>query len=415
MNAEIIAIGTELLLGQVVNTNATFLSEELASIGINVYYHSVVGDNAPRLTQLLSEASKRSELIILCGGLGPTDDDLTKETVAHFLKRPLVQNKVALEQMKERFAFSKQKMSHNNLKQTLIIDGGLSIPNPTGLALGCLFIKEKTSYLLLPGPPNELCPMFQQQAKPLLQKRMPQKEQLFSRVLRFYGIGESQLVTEIKTFIEQQTNPTIAPYAKTNEVTLRLTAKAKDLQEATLKLDLIEKQLLKKVGSYFYGYGDNNSLANVVVEKLKARKQTISAAESLTAGLFQSTLGSIEGVSEIYKGGFVTYSAKTKIDLLDIDSTFIQNYGTVSQECAIAMAEKTRELMQTTFALSFTGVAGPAQLEQQAVGTVWIGLAESHKPTIAKCYHFKKDREGIRQSAMMAGLNLLLQVLKTKI
>lgn len=415
MNAEIIAVGTELLLGQVVNTNATFLSEELASIGINVYYHSVVGDNAPRLKQLLSEASNRSDLIILCGGLGPTDDDLTKETVANYLERPLVQNQVALDQMKERFASSNQNMSNNNLKQTQIIAGGLSITNPTGLALGCLYTKEQNSYLLLPGPPNELRPMFQQHAKPLLQERLPQKEQLFSRVLRFYGIGESQLVTEIKTFIEKQTNPTIAPYAKTNEVTLRLTAKAKSLQEATLQLDSLEKQLFKKIGNYFYGYGDDNSLANVVVEKLKATNQTIAATESLTAGLFQSTLGTIDGVSKVYTGGFITYSAKTKIDLLGIDPTLIKNYGTVSQECAISMAEQTRKLMQTTFALSFTGVAGPEQLEQQDVGTVWIGLAEHNKPTIAKCYHFKKDREGIRQSAVMAGLDLLLQVLKNKI
>lgn len=414
MKAEIIAVGTELLLGQVVNTNATFLSEELADLGIEVYYHTVVGDNPQRLEQLLVEAQDRSDLVILCGGLGPTEDDLTKDTVAAHIRHSLIQDEQALARLQEFFAFSKNKMTENNLKQTVIIDGGIAIQNPTGLAVGTLVTENETTYLLLPGPPNELKPMFQQNARPLLDELFPQEEQLISRVLRFYGIGESQLVTELKELIDAQTNPTIAPYAKPNEVTLRLTAKIADKAEGEQLLDRLEGQVRAKVGDYFYGYGDENSLVKVTVEGLTKYGKTISAAESLTAGLFQSTLGEIPGVSAVFKGGFVTYSAETKERFLGIDHELLEQEGIVSEVCAMAMAEQARKLADVDFAVSFTGVAGPDELEGQPVGTVWIGVAEKGQPTVAVRHHFTRDRKYIRQSAVMKGLDLIRRAVDKK-
>lgn len=412
MKAEIIAVGTELLLGQVVNTNATFLSKALAESGIEVYYHTVVGDNPGRLEELLEVAKNRSDLVVLCGGLGPTEDDLTKDTVASFLHYSLVEDQTALDRLHAFFAFSKHKMTENNLRQILTIDGGFALQNPTGLAVGTLITAEATTYLLLPGPPNELIPMFQQQALPLLNERFPQTEQLISRVLRFYGIGESKLVTELQALIEQQTNPTIAPYAKPNEVTLRITAKVTNAQTGKQLLDELEKKIIAKVGNYFYGYGDDNSLAQVTVDLLRKTNQTITAAESLTGGLFQSTLTSIAGVSQVFKGGFVTYSEETKASFLTIPKELLTEQGVVSEACAKSMAEQARSYAETDFAVSFTGVAGPDTLENQSAGTVWIGLAEKGQATRAVLCHFNRGRNEVRQSAVMKGLDLVRLAIK---
>lgn len=350
---------------------------------------------------------------MLCGGLGPTEDDLTKDTVAAFLHYPLVEDQIALERLHDFFAFSKHKMTENNLRQVLTIDGGVALQNPTGLAVGTLITAETTTYLLLPGPPSELIPMFQQQALPLLNEQFPPDEQLISRVLRFYGIGESQLVTELHSLIEQQTNPTIAPYAKANEVTLRITAKVPDVQTGNQLLDEMESKIFALGGEFFYGYGDENSLAQVTVDLLRKNNQTITAAESLTGGLFQSTLTSIPGASKIFKGGFVTYSAATKASFLDISKERLAQQGVVSEACAKAMAEHARAKVGTDFAVSFTGVAGPETLEGQPAGTVWIGLAEQGQPTQAIKCHFNRGRNDIRQSAVMKGLDLVRIALKS--
>lgn len=404
MKAEIIAVGTELLLGQVVNTNATFLSEELASLGIDVFYHSVVGDNPNRLEELLTIADKRSDLIVLCGGLGPTDDDLTKQVTARHVGQELVRDEPGYHQLKAFFENSQRRMTENNLRQTLVFKDGVSLPNPNGLAIGIFYQTAATSYLLLPGPPSELQAMFLTHAKPLLLEQFPQEEVLLSRVLRYYGIGESALVTELADLIENQVNPTIAPYAKPNEVTLRLTVKTADEAQGIKQLDALEETVQARVGAYFYGYGEQNSLAETVVERLIEKKKTVTAAESLTAGLFQATLGGIPGVSEVFPGGFVTYSAATKSKLLGIDPGLLESYGTVSQECAEAMAVYARKQAETDYAVAFTGVAGPDELEGQPKGTVWIALA-SDKGVSSQLYHFNRDRTYIRHSAVMAGLN----------
>lgn len=407
MKAEIIAVGTEILLGQIVNTNATFLSEELASLGIDVYYQSVVGDNRDRLESLVELAEQRSDLIILCGGLGPTEDDLTKQVVASHVGQTLVRDESGYQNLLAFFKQRERPMTTNNLRQTLVFKEGEALQNKTGLAVGIFYTAPtKTSYLLLPGPPNELVPMFLNEAIPLLKQHFPQENFFISRVLRFFGIGESQLATDLADLIEGQTNPTIAPYAKTNEVTLRLTVQANDEKIGQLQLDQVENQIMARVGAYFYGYGDENSLAQVVVDKLKQQKKTVTAAESLTAGAFQAMLGEIAGVSEVFPGGFVTYSPQTKAQFLGIDREFLEEHGTVSQACVEKMAQQARKLAATDYALAFSGVAGPDPLENQPAGTVWIALA-SVRGVKSQCYHFIRGRNAIRQQAVMTGLNLL--------
>ena len=412
MKAEIIAVGTELLLGQVVNTNATFLAKELAGLGIEVYHQSVVGDNGGRLLEQLKIAEKRSDLLVLCGGLGPTKDDLTKQVVAKHVGQTLVQDEAGYTQLMTYFSQRPQPMAENNLLQVLRFKEGVALQNPTGLAVGIFYTdpSTKVSYLLLPGPPSELKAMFYQEAMPLLMQQFLLDEQLYSRVLRFYGIGESQLVTELSDLIENQTNPTIAPYAKPNEVTLRLTVKTTDESTGQQQLLLLEQQILARVGQYFYGYGEENSLAKVVVDLLKEKKKTVTGVESLTAGAFQATLGSISGVSQVFTGGFVTYAVATKEGFLGMPATIIEQFGTISRECVEAMATYGRRKAQTDYAVAFTGVAGPETVEGQAVGTVFIAVA-SEKGVISAQYHFPRDRQAIRQRAVMAGLDLLRQEL----
>lgn len=410
MKAEIIAVGTEILMGQVVNSNATFISEELASLGIEVYHHSVVGDNPQRLKQQLRHAESRSDLIVLCGGLGPTTDDLTKDVTAEFVGQTLVEDPAGKAALLAFFEKAHREMTPNNLRQVLVFKDGISLPNETGLAIGIFYSTPANQhYLLLPGPPSELQPMFLHQAKPLLAERFQQDEVLVSRVLRFYGIGESQLVTKLSDLIDKQTNPTIAPYAKPNEVTIRLTAKAVDGATAATLLDPLEAEILAEVGVFFYGYGEENSLEKVVVQALLQQKVTLTAAESFTAGLFQATIGNVDGVSAVFPGGFVTYSAATKESFLGVSPELIATHGTVSQACAEAMALKAREKAGTDLAVSFTGVAGDS-FEGQPTGTCWIALATA-EGVFSQLYHFTRDRSYIRHSGVMAGLDLIRRYL----
>lgn len=412
MKTEIIAVGTELLLGQIVNTNAAYLSEELAGLGYEVYYQTVVGDNLERLDRALTIAESRSQCIILCGGLGPTEDDLTKKAAAKHLNISLVLDKEGERRIREMFEKRQQTMTPNNLQQAETLKGSMTLQNPNGLAVGSYICQEDRHYFLLPGPPNELKPMFAKEVVPILQTINQTENRLCSRVLRFYGIGESRLVTVIQQELDEQTNPTIAPYAKSNEVTLRLTAKAKNQHEADLLLHQEEEKILAKIGDYFYGYGDDNSLAKETVKILKEKNKTITAAESLTAGLFQSTLGEISGVSQVFKGGFVTYSAEMKEKLLSIDSNLIETYGVVSRECAEAMAVQVRKIVDVDYGLSFTGVAGPDELENQPAGTVWIALADRKGIVDCQKFSFTRDRQAVRDASVMAGLNLLRKQLK---
>ena len=408
MHAEVISVGTEILLGQITDTNSTFISQRLAELGIDVYFKTVVGDNEKRLLQALEIASGRSDMVILSGGLGPTKDDLTKQTVAKFLNCGLLTDKNALEYIEEYYRQNNRKMTDNNLLQAKYLEGSVSLPNESGMAVGSYYQNQNgPDFILLPGPPSEMRPMFDKEAMPRLKKNYAKEHLLFSRVLRFYGIGESQLVTELDDLINGQTNPTIAPYAKVGEVTLRLTAQADSKESAKEILDETEQVISKRVGQYLYGYGDDNSLPKVVVEKLKQRGLTVSASESLTGGSFQKAVTDIAGSSQIFPGGFVTYSASAKENLLDIPKEIIIENGVVSEATAKWMAERTRIKMDTDFGVSFTGVAGPDTLEGNPAGTVWIGISQRDRQTAAFEYHFYGYRDAVRIRSVLAGFDLI--------
>ena len=408
MHAEVISVGTEILLGQITDTNSTFISQRLAELGIDVYFKTVVGDNEKRLLQALEIASGRSDMVILSGGLGPTKADLTQQPAAKFLKCGLLTDKNALEYIEEYYRQNNRKMTDNNLLQAKYLEGSVSLPNESGMAVGSYYQNQNgPDFILLPGPPSEMRPMFDKEAMPRLKKNYAKEHLLFSRVLRFYGIGESQLVTELDDLINGQTNPTIAPYAKVGEVTLRLTAQADSKESAKEILDETEQVISKRVGQYLYGYGDDNSLPKVVVEKLKQRGLTVSASESLTGGSFQKAVTDIAGSSQIFPGGFVTYSASAKENLLDIPKEIIIENGVVSEATAKWMAERTRIKMDTDFGVSFTGVAGPDTLEGNPAGTVWIGISQRGRQTAAFEYHFYGDRDAVRVRSVLAGFDLI--------
>ncbi|WP_195216072.1 competence/damage-inducible protein A [Streptococcus oralis] len=415
MKAEIIAVGTEILTGQIVNTNAQFLSEKLAEIGVDVYFQTAVGDNEARLLSLLEIASQRSNLVILTGGLGPTKDDLTKQTLAKFLGKNLEFNPQAQEKLDIFFAQRPDyARTPNNERQAQIVEGATPLPNETGLAVGGVSEVDGVTYVVLPGPPSELKPMVLNQLLPKLMTGT----KLYSRVLRFFGIGESQLVTILADLIDHQTDPTLAPYAKTGEVTLRLSTKAVSQEKADRVLDILENQILDRqtfegisLRDICYGYGEETSLASVVVEELKKRQKSITAAESLTAGLFQATLADFSGVSAIFNGGFVTYSLEEKSKMLDISERELKKHGVVSEFTARKMAERARLKTQSDYGVSLTGVAGPDSLEGHPAGTVFIGLAHAKGTEVIKANIAGRSRADVRHIAVMHAFNLVRKTL----
>ena len=415
MKAEIIAVGTEILTGQIVNTNAQFLSEKLAEIGVDVYFQTAVGDNEARLMSLLEIASSRSSLVILTGGLGPTEDDLTKQTLAKFLGKALVFDPQAQEKLDHFFAQRPDyARTPNNERQAQIVEGATPLPNDTGLAVGGVSEVDGVTYVVLPGPPSELKPMVLNQLLPKLMTGA----KLYSRVLRFFGIGESQLVTILADLIDHQTDPTLAPYAKTGEVTLRLSTKAVSQEKADQALDILENQILDcqtfeelSLRDICYGYGEETSLASVVVEELKKRQKSITAAESLTAGLFQATLADFSGVSAIFNGGFVTYSLEEKSKMLDISEQELKEHGVVSEFTVKKMAEQARLKTQSDYGVSLTGVAGPDSLEGHPAGTVFIGLAHAKGTEVIKANIAGRSRADVRQIAVMHAFNLVRKAL----
>ena len=418
MKAEMIAVGTEILTGQILNTNAQFLSEKLAEIGVDVYIQTAVGDNEARLLSVLEIARERSGLVILTGGLGPTEDDLTKQTVAKFLGKNLVFDAQAQTKLDDFFAQRPDyARTPNNERQAQIIQGATPLANETGLAVGGMIEVEGVTYVVLPGPPSELKPMVLNELLP----RLMTGAKLYSRVLRFFGIGESQLVTILADLIEQQTDPTLAPYAKTGEVTLRLSTKAKSKEEADAALNTLEEQILSRdtfegtsLRELCYGYGDETSLASLVVEELKKRQISITAAESLTAGLFQASLADFSGVSAIFKGGFVTYSLEEKAKMLDIPQAELEIHGVVSAYTAEKMAEQAREKTASDIGISLTGVAGPESLEGHPAGTVFIGLSQASGTEVIRVNIGGRSRADVRKIAVMHAFNLVLKALLSK-
>ncbi|HEL0606109.1 competence/damage-inducible protein A [Streptococcus equi subsp. zooepidemicus] len=416
MKAELIAVGTEILTGQIVNTNAQFLSEKMAELGIDVYFQTAVGDNEERLLSVIDIASQRSDLVILCGGLGPTDDDLTKQTLAKYLGKALVFDEQAGQKLDAFFAHRKQAArTPNNQRQAQLIEGSIALQNQTGLAVGGLITVDRVTYVVLPGPPSELKPMVKNELVPFLSAS---HASLYSRVLRFFGIGESQLVTALEDLIKHQTDPTIAPYAKTGEVTLRLSTKADNQALADERLNRLEAQLLsirtvdnQPLRRLLYGYGEDNSLARETFELLKRSGKTITAAESLTAGLFQAQLTDFAGASQVFNGGFITYSIEEKARMLGIPLVELQRHGVVSSFTAEQMAAQARCLTNSDIGIGLTGVAGPEALEGQPAGTVFIGLATKNKVESLKVVIGGRSRLDVRYIAALYAFNMVRKTL----
>ncbi len=411
VNAEIIAVGSELLLGQIVNTNARFLSQQLAGLGIDVYYHTVVGDNPDRLKSAIKIAESRSKIIIFTGGLGPTKDDLTKETIARHIGTELVMNNEALETIEQYFKRTNRVMTENNRKQALILEGSQVLPNDQGMAPGMVLKTGGHIYMLLPGPPKEMEPMFLNYGSKELALLTGVKEQIVSRVLRFFGIGEAALETEILDIIDEQKNPTVAPLAGEGDVTLRLTAKHRDVMKAQAMLDEVEAKIRQRVGQFIYGY-ENTTLFFELANVLKERKWTITSAESLTGGLFQQEITSISGASSIFKGGIVCYSNEIKRDIVQVKQETLETYGAVSEECARELAENVVKIFGTDIGISFTGVAGPDELEGKPVGTIFIGIAIKGRPSIVEKIKLSGSRGANRNRAVRYGCYFLLKYLR---
>ncbi|PFG13009.1 competence/damage-inducible protein A [Bacillus sp. es.036] len=407
MNAEIIGIGSELLLGQIANTNAQFISQRLADLGINVFYHTVVGDNNERLKQAIEVAQTRSDLLVFTGGLGPTKDDLTKETIAETLNKQLVYNEEAMKTIQAYYDKTGAPMSENNRKQALVLEGAAVLRNDNGMAPGMALTENNHTYMLFPGPPKELYPMFTNYAEPYLLGQLKQGDTIVSRVLRFFGIGESRLETELEDLIDQQTNPTIAPLAGEWEVTLRLTAKADSKEEANKLIDETEKKIHARVGTFLYGYGET-SLPKEVFLMLKDRNWSISTAESLTGGMFSQELTDLPGVSSLFYGGVVCYSNEVKREI-GVSKETLEAYGAVSEECAIELARSVKAKYKTDVGISFTGVAGPDPSEGKDAGTVYIGVAAPSGEKVV-ALNLAGNRNAIRKRTVKHGFNTLLKL-----
>ncbi|MCE7794536.1 competence/damage-inducible protein A [Salipaludibacillus sp. CUR1] len=407
MNAEIIAVGSELLLGQIQNSNATYLSKELSKMGINVYHHIVVGDNPDRLFNVVEAGIKRSDLLIFTGGLGPTKDDLTKEVIAKVTGTGLVYDAETEERIQAFFARRQRVMTANNRKQALVLKDSTILPNDHGLACGMVLEKNKRKIILLPGPPNELIPMFENYTQPYLLNEIKIKEQIQSKVLRFFDIGESQLAEKVDDLIEKQTNPTIAPLASGGEVTLRLTVKGSDISENENKLEELKARILERTEDFYYGEGESN-LARLLLDQLRKRKLTVAAAESLTGGQFSSALTDLPGSSAVFRGAIICYSNAVKEAELGLSSEVLEQHGAVSAICAEQLAGNVRNKLNSELGISFTGVAGPDPLEGHEPGTVFIGLATG-KWSRAYKIQLAGSRENIRERAVKYGMYYLLR------
>ncbi len=373
MNAEILAVGTELLLGDIVNTNAQFIARELSAAGINVYYHSVVGDNPIRLSDCLNLALSRSDLIVMTGGLGPTYDDLTKETVAKALDLQLVLHQESLDRIAGFFSRMGRTMTENNKKQAMMPEGATVFTNDWGTAPACGVEKDGKVVVMLPGPPREMQPIFTTHVAPFLTRFSDGI--IVSRSVRIIGLGESAVEDRLHDMMLDSTNPTVAPYAKEGEVLLRVTAKAETQEKARSMIDPLVEEIRETFGEYVYGV-DVPSLQHVVVEMLRDRDMKLSAAESCTAGLLTKRLTEVPGASDVLDCGVTAYANRIKMELLHVTADTLRRYGAVSEECAVEMATGVRELAGADIGVSITGIAGPdGGTEEKPVGLVHIAVS----------------------------------------
>ena len=402
MTAEIIGIGTELLLGQIANTNAKFISEELSQIGIAVYSHTAVGDNHTRIKSAFDHAFSKADIIIATGGLGPTLDDISKEVAADYFGLDMILHEESMRAIEKRF--NNRKLPENVSRNAMIPTESIVLPNLHGSAPGVVIEKNDKILILLPGPPSEMEPMFKKYVIPYLQKK---SESVFiSRTLKITGIGESTLEKIIEDMVINQSNPTIAPYAKITEVHLRVTAAAKHESEAKNLLEPVIKEIYKRVGKYIYAEGDT-TLAKVILDKLKKQSLTLSTAESCTGGLLAAGFIAEPGASDCFKESMITYSNESKINRLFISKDIINNHGAVSEQTALEMAKNMAKISGTDIAISTTGIAGPTgATKDKPIGLVYIGLYIKGDLKVKK-FNIIGSRNEIRQRAVVYAMDML--------
>ncbi|MGK7903071.1 MAG: competence/damage-inducible protein A [Hormoscilla sp.] len=417
MTAEIICVGTELLLGDILNRNAQFLAQELARLGIPHYYQTVVGDNRARLKGAIAVAIDRgAKILIFTGGLGPTPDDLTCETIADFFEVPLVEDPKVLADITQKYASRGRRMNPSNRKQALIPQGAAVLQNPAGTAPGIIWQpRGDLTILTFPGVPSEMHRMWRETAVPDLKSKGWGKESIYSRTLKFWGIGESALVEKIPPDILDMSNPTVAPYAGKGEVKLRISAKAPSPEAASQMIGPVEEQLRQIGGLNCYG-ADGETLAEVVGKLLLAAGETLSVAESCTGGGLGSMLTTVAGSSYYFQGGIVSYDNRVKVDQLGLNPADLALSGAVSAVVAQQMAVGVQKLMGTTWGLSITGIAGPGGgTEAKPVGLVYVGLAAADRvQSFEHRFGSQQDRDAIRHRSACSALDHLRRQMLTR-
>ena len=410
MNAEIISVGTELLLGNIVNTNARDLSVILSELGINVYWHSVVGDNSARLTESLEIAKKRADLIITTGGLGPTCDDLTKQTVARAFGLELYFDERAERELEEYFRQrGARPMTDNNRQQAYLPEGCIPFYNTCGTAPGCAFFAQSKHVIILPGPPSECLAMMRVSGIDYL--RSLSDEQIYSHNIHVFGMGESYAESLLRSRMNELKNPTLAPYAQEGEMHLRVTAKARGRDEAEEMMAPVIDEVRGVLGDVVYGV-DTGSLENTVFELLKEHGQTLAAAESCTGGLIAKRMTDIPGSSAVFRGGVTVYTDEAKMFLLGVDEDTLRSKSAVSFEVAVQLAEKVRATLGADFGIGVTGVAGPDSDGVHEVGTVFVSLCDG-KRTYVRPLHLSpmSGRLRIRTIAANHAFDMLRRAL----
>lgn len=411
MKAEIIAVGTELLMGEILNSNSRDIARELYNLGIDVYHQSVVGDNLKRVSKELETAFERADLVITTGGLGPTRDDLTKEAAAHFLKRDMILDEESIKHLEDFFGSRGLPLNEGNKRQAYFPEGAKIIPNENGTAPACIIEFDEKVLVILPGPPREVIPLMEKYIIPYLEKRTGKV--FISDIINISGIGEGHMEEKIMDIIEAQENPTVAPYAKEHGLTLRVTASASTEQEARLLLEPVVKKVCDRLGMDVYAIGDT-TLEAVVASLLIEQNLSISVAESCSGGLLAGRLINYPGISKVFKEGFITYSNESKINTLGVDSKILSKYGAVSEEVAKQMAKGAADRAKSDVALSITGIAGPdGGTDEKPVGLVYIGLYLLGEVKVMKMDSWG-SRDNVRRRSVSQALDMLRRELQMR-
>ncbi|MDY3207591.1 competence/damage-inducible protein A [Clostridium baratii] len=404
MKCEILSVGTEILLGDILNTNSRYLSNELANLGIDVYYHQVVGDNRERILSALNEAFSRSDIIITTGGLGPTKDDMTKELVAEFLGMDMYLHEESLKKIEDYFKKMGRIPVKSNEKQAYFPKEAIILENNNGTAPGAIFEKDGKAIIVLPGPPKEMEPMFNESVRKYLESLTGYT--IVSEVLRVFGVGESEAENKLQDLIDNGKNPTIAPYAKEGEVTFRITAKGKNEDEARKLIKPLKEEVYNRLGNLIYNTGDV-SIQETVGGMLVNKNMTIGVSESCTGGLVSAKLIEYPGISSVFLEGAVTYSNEAKMRTLNVKKDTLEKFGAVSEETAREMAEGIAKRCGSRIGVSTTGIAGPGGgTEEKPVGLVYIGVYIDGETKVER-HVFSGNRTAVRNKASMTALNMV--------